>query len=1009
MKTLRAFLRWAALFAMVLLIVAPVFVEAQGEVSWELSKDGVLTISGTGNMNGAPWKTDPEKIKKVVVCEGITSVGMSAFSGCGSLEEVVLPESLKLIDDFAFAACNSLKSIYIPAGVEQIKVNAFQSAANLEQIFVSADNAFYASDRFGVLFTKDMTMLLLAPAGFSGTYRIPEGVVSVGGTYDYKIYRSDGFGYDLAKETYYAFDQCTKLTHIEIPEGIQFINEHAFRACNGLTEVTIPNSVTELGVGAFQNCNSLVSIFFGEGVAYIGRYCFAELEMLQEITIPGTVRHIDEYAFGYNPNLKKLVLEDGVAKLGMGAFISCPKLVEVHLPRTLRTIPKYLFQNCEKLTSITIPVEVRIIEDYAFDNINDMKTVTFEGNAPRFDANAFEDRKITFAYPEGNHTWDSLVGTNAGTRANIQWDSYQQEVVPQAPVYLAYWDRTENVDNGTFMEWEFWSDGRLYIRTNASIGDGVLTPFPQCLYEIKKVYIAEGAKGVSMNAFANASSLEEVVFPESMQSIGYEAFLNCVNLKSVSIPAKVGSIMWNSFDGCSNLERIDVAPDNQNYYSDSYGVVYTKDKTMLLIAPQGLAGSYRILEGTTSLGGVYDYPYTNDFGDTYTYRGTYYGLRSCAKMTEVQIPDSVVSIGTQAFWNCDGLKAVQIPDTVTELGQMAFTSCEAMEQIQIGAGITFIQDEAFTNCSALTEIFIPGTVEIIGNNAFSNCFALEKVVMGDGITSVRWLAFFNCPNLKEVHLSSTLTVISDELFNSCSSLESITIPASVTVVGESAFTDCMNLTTVTFQGDAPIFYSSAFPIKALEIRYPENGEGWENTVATNGGLPGEITWTPYEKAGESEHVWQDATCEAPMTCVICGAVEGEALGHSWVEATCEAAKTCSVCGAAEGEALGHSWVDATCEAPKTCSVCAATEGSALKHQYENGSCKHCGKPEDTGLLGDVDGNGKLSYNDALIILRASIKLHTLTEAQSALADFDGNGKLDYNDALKVLRASIGLK
>jgi hypothetical protein len=62
-----------------------------------------------------------------------------------------------------------------------------------------------------------------------------------------------------------------------------------------------------------------------------------------------------------------------------------------------------------------------------------------------------------------------------------------------------------------------------------------------------------------------------------------------------------------------------------------------------------------------------------------------------------------------------------------------------------------------------------------------------------------------------------------------------------------------------------------------------------------------------------------------------------------------------------------------------------------------------------GLIGDVDGNGKLTYNDALIILRASIKLGTLTDEQRALADFDGNGKLDYNDALKVLRASIGLK
>jgi hypothetical protein len=77
------------------------------------------------------------------------------------------------------------------------------------------------------------------------------------------------------------------------------------------------------------------------------------------------------------------------------------------------------------------------------------------------------------------------------------------------------------------------------------------------------------------------------------------------------------------------------------------------------------------------------------------------------------------------------------------------------------------------------------------------------------------------------------------------------------------------------------------------------------------------------------------------------------------------------------------------------------------HIYKDGFCATCGI-EMQGLPGDVDGNGKLTYNDALIVLRASIKLVTLDEQQKALADFDGNGKIDYNDALAILRTSIGL-
>jgi hypothetical protein len=73
----------------------------------------------------------------------------------------------------------------------------------------------------------------------------------------------------------------------------------------------------------------------------------------------------------------------------------------------------------------------------------------------------------------------------------------------------------------------------------------------------------------------------------------------------------------------------------------------------------------------------------------------------------------------------------------------------------------------------------------------------------------------------------------------------------------------------------------------------------------------------------------------------------------------------------------------------------------------NGNCSHCGT-ESQGIPGDVDGNGVLNYNDALMILRYSIQLETLDQVQQVLADADGNGKVDYNDALLVLRTSIGL-
>ena len=101
-----------------------------------------------------------------------------------------------------------------------------------------------------------------------------------------------------------------------------------------------------------------------------------------------------------------------------------------------------------------------------------------------------------------------------------------------------------------------------------------------------------------------------------------------------------------------------------------------------------------------------------------------------------------------------------------------------------------------------------------------------------------------------------------------------------------------------------------------------------------------------------KHDWQEATCDNPMTCKICGETQGEPLGHEWLDATCTLAKTCSVCGATEGEPLGHDWMAATCEHPKTCRVCGATEGGNADHDWIEATCLH---PRKCSVCGITEG------------------------------------------------------
>lgn len=970
MKTYRKFLRLVALFALVLLLMAPAFLEAEASVSWELSSDGVLIISGTGDMTGAPWLEHATKIKKVVIQEGVTSICDSAFSGCTNLTELELPLSLKRIGFFPFASCNSLKSVFLPAGVEEIRGNAFQFAKNLERIEVSPENAFFASDSFGVLYNKDITILLVAPEGLTGTYRIEDSVLSVGGTYAYGIPFSDGYQIleNDIKETYPAFFGCEKLTEIEISDGVEVIGPQAFRQCLGLKQVILPSSVTELGEYAFQNCDGLETIHFGTGLDYIGRYCFNELDALKNVTVPGTVRWIDEYAFGNCPALEKVILEDGISRIGKGAFITCPNLKEVKLPSTLRIISDSLFRNCEKLINVTIPVEVQILEDLAFDNIMDLETITFEGSAPRFAETVFGDINFEIRYPQGDQTWDSLIGTNAGTYSVIVWTPYVLEQKPVVPLYMVDWGYVEDAYSETACSWEHFSDGLVVYSGKGVICDNSAY---HSLYrdEVKKLVIQEGIVGIDYASFNHYAMLEEVILPDTLRTISNEAFYKCPSLISIQIPAAVENIAWDAFAFCENLERIDVAADNAHYFSDR-GVVYNKEKTMLMLAPEGFTGDYQILDGTVFIGGVN------------SNCQNYYGFRGCGKLTAVEIPESVEFLAESAFQFCDGLVKVELPDTVTEIGKQAFYGCDGLGELCLGTGIAFIPDDCFNGCGALKEIQIPGTVSIMGERAFANCGSLEKAVLENGVLDIRAYTFFNCQKLTEVQLPNSASWVSRNMFMDCTALESITIPGSVTVIGESAFSHCAGLRKVTFQGGTPSMTSDVFPEKEIEFCYPEGDESWEALVGTNAGLLATITWTPYVKTCEDGHTWLNATCNTPETCEFCGQTQGEPLGHTWVEATCDSAKICSVCGATEGETLGH--------------------------QYENGTCVRCGAAEAVGLMGDVDGDGMLSYNDALTVLRASIGLATLTTEQEALADFDGDGGLSYNDALMILRASIGL-
>ena len=249
-----------------------------GGLAWNLTKAGTLTISGQGAMpdfgsiGDQPWSTNSDKIRKVVIENGVTSVGSCAFWNCDVLSaeistsvtaignsafrssgiiSVTIPSSAKTIGDSAFRECENLSSVTVCEGVETIEQNAFRSCTKLASIALPSTIGEVGAAAF--IQCQNMSSATFAPGS-----------------------RQVKLGDDLFAECFYLvrvtlpvnidrisdrmFKSCLMLAGVEIPQGAESIGESAF-ASSGVTTVIIPDSVTMIGIAAFSAC-PLSDIYF---------------------------------------------------------------------------------------------------------------------------------------------------------------------------------------------------------------------------------------------------------------------------------------------------------------------------------------------------------------------------------------------------------------------------------------------------------------------------------------------------------------------------------------------------------------------------------------------------------------------------------------------------------------------------------------------------------------------------------------------------------------------------
>jgi len=428
---------WLILLLVVIALSVCTMAMASGtcgnNLTWTLDSNGILTISGTGEMDmfgysDAPWNDDSESITSVIIEDGVSSIGDNAFNGCDaitkitipnsvaaigkrafsgcsslvsiaipdavttigewtfygckSLTSITLPSALTHIDALAFADCKSLTDITIPASIASIKEDrVFKSCTSLRSINVESGSSAYTSED-GVLFNADKTQLIAYPAGKqSNSYTIPDGVIGISA---------------------YAFYWNEHLVSITIPEGVISIGSDTFAGCSKLTSVTIPEGVTSLGNSMFFSCKNLTSVTFPASLVSIGNYMFESCGSLTSIDVSGestTFSSVDGVFFSADqtqliafPPGKQQILYDipsGVTSIGTYAFGSSWELVNVTFPDSLVSIGDSAFAHCWKLVGITFPDSLVSIGDRAFTNCNELNNIVLPASTISIGDNAF--------------------------------------------------------------------------------------------------------------------------------------------------------------------------------------------------------------------------------------------------------------------------------------------------------------------------------------------------------------------------------------------------------------------------------------------------------------------------------------------------------------------------------------------------------------------------------------------------------------------------------------------
>jgi len=734
-------------------------------LTWTLDANCVLTVSGTGDMTDYPKATEPDfdtgimgkdrmPVSKIVIEEGVTSIGDNAFARTIFMKEAVIPNSVTRIGSGAFEHCD-LKTVSFAEGnnITEIGDMAFYGNSLLKTVDLSNCNSLQKIGDKAFSYNKDLFEIKLPQNG------------------------------NLKEIGNGAFSENSALVSVEIPATVTTLGDSVFSECKSLMRVKIPESVTACGKDMFKGCAS-PTVYGAEGsmaeqcakdsnVRFIagdfdktvevyngtcGENLTWTIDSAGTLTISGTGDMDNFMSISYTPwqarntSVKNIVIEDGVTSIGkdaffgmdalesvvmadsvtvinMNAFQSNRRLKNVTLSKNLTTIGENAFYCCYGIEELYIPEKVEIICDYTFFNPLGLTKFVVDENNPYFSSDERgvlfnKDKTVLIQYPLGNKETSYTIpksvqkfGLHAFNEAvNLTEIKFEEgsliteigENTFQSCYNLKSIELPESVTDikgSAFGRCESLESIKLPSQLKRIWNSA----FREC--PLKIIEFPEGLEIISENAFYY-TDIKELKIPDSVTTIGNRAFGFSENLESIEIGKSAVSIGDDAFSLCGKLEKITVSPENPVYTSDEHGVLFNKDKTVLMVYPSASKNTAYIVPETV----------TEIKADAF---------QSATQLESITLPQNLSVIGNYAFARTS-ISEISIPKTVYNMGVAAFNGCKNLAKVNIPADsiLTTIEKQAFSG-TAITEFDVPASVTVIGYAAFS-CENLQRVTVPYG-------------------------------------------------------------------------------------------------------------------------------------------------------------------------------------------------------------------------------------------------------------------------------------